>query len=57
MNNAYQNENQILEQPVYFDPSGNVLRVKDIGRVSKEYQVPASYITNNGKNACSCPWK
>lgn len=44
MNNAYQNENQILEQPVYFDPSGNVLRVKDIGRVSKEYQVPASYI-------------
>ncbi|HPL85536.1 MAG TPA: efflux RND transporter permease subunit, partial [Bacteroidales bacterium] len=49
MNNAYQNENQILEQPVYFDPSGNVLRVKDIGRVSKEYQVPASYITNNGK--------
>ena len=49
LNNAYQNERQILEQPIYFDPSGNVLRVKDVGRVSKEYPAPTSYITNNGK--------
>jgi multidrug efflux pump subunit AcrB len=49
MNNAYLSEKEILEQPVYFDPSGNILRVKDIGYVVREYPQPSSYITNNGR--------
>lgn len=34
---------------IYSDPSGNVIRVKDIGRVVREYPTPDSYITYNGK--------
>ena len=49
LNNAYTSEQEILEQPVYFDGSGNVLRVKDIGKIVREYPDPMSYITNNGK--------
>ena len=49
MNNAYLSEKEILEQPVYFDPSGNMLRVKDIGHLVREYPQPLSYITHNGR--------
>ena len=34
---------------VYSDPMGNTVRLKDIARVVKEYPVPESVITNNGK--------
>ncbi len=47
--NSYQSEEEILEQPLYFDESGNVLRVKDLGYILHEYPEPTSYITNNGK--------
>lgn len=34
---------------VYSDPMGNNIRLKDVARVVKEYPVPDSYISNNGK--------
>ena len=46
---AYSTEKEIEEQIVYSDPLGNILRVKDIGCVVREYPEAESYITNNGK--------
>ena len=42
-------EREIEEQIVYSDPLGNMIRVKDIARVVREYPEAESYITNNGK--------
>ena len=39
----------IQEMIVFSDPEGNNVRLKDVARVIKEYPVPESYITNNGK--------
>lgn len=39
----------VQEMIVYSDPMGNTVRLKDIARVVKEYPVPESAITNNGK--------
>lgn len=39
----------VQEQIVYTDSQGNVLRLKDVARVVKEYPDPDSYITNNGR--------
>lgn len=41
-------EEEIAEQIVWSDPQGNVLRVKDVARVVREYDDPDSYIRNNG---------
>lgn len=46
---AFASEREIEEMIIYSDPLGNVIRVKDIGRVVREYPKPESYITNNGK--------
>jgi len=34
---------------VYSAPTGEVVRVKDIAEVKREYSEPSSYVTNNGK--------
>lgn len=39
----------VQEQIVYADPQGNVVRLKDVSRVVREYPDPESYITNNGR--------
>lgn len=39
----------VQQQIVYSDPQGNVVRLKDVARVVREYPKPDSYITNNGK--------
>ena len=41
-------EQEVGEQIIWSDASGNVLRVKDIARVVREYDTPDSYILNNG---------
>lgn len=46
---SYSNEKDIAEQIVYSDPKGNVIRLKDIAIIKKEYPEPESYIKNNGK--------
>lgn len=38
----------VQEQIVYADPQGNIVRLKDVARVVREYPDPDSYITNNG---------
>lgn len=47
----YSSERDIYEQIVYSDPHGNVIRLKDIATIKKEYPEPDSYIRNNGKKS------
>jgi multidrug efflux pump subunit AcrB len=46
---TYRIEQEIADQIIYSDPQGDVVRVKDIGRVVREYPAPDSYITHNGR--------
>ena len=46
---GYLTENDIANQIIYSDPLGNVIRVKDVGKVVREYTEPDSYIRLNGK--------
>lgn len=39
----------VANQIVYTDPTGTVVRLKDVARVVREYPHADSYITNNGK--------
>lgn len=46
---SYANEKDIAEQIIYSDPAGNIIRLKDVARIVREYPKPNSYINNNGK--------
>lgn len=46
---SYKTESDIANQIVYSDPTGNVIRVKDVAKVVREYAEPDSYIRLNGK--------
>ncbi len=48
---SYNTEQDIAEQIIYSDPAGNIIRLKDVARIVREYPKPDSYITNNG-NKC-----
>lgn len=46
---GYKTESDIANQIIYSDPTGNVIRVKDVAKVVREYAEPDSYIRLNGK--------
>lgn len=46
---TYKTERDIAEQIIYSDPTGHVIRLKDVARIVREYPDPDSYIKNNGK--------
>lgn len=46
---GYKTEEEISNQIIYADPAGNVIRVKDVAHVKREYGDPDSYIRVNGK--------
>lgn len=46
--NPVSSERQIAERIIYSDPSGNVIRLKDIARVERRYKDPDSYVNYNG---------
>lgn len=46
---SYDTERDVAEQIVYADPKGNVIRLRDVARVVREYPNPDKYIRNNGK--------
>ncbi|MDX9948400.1 MAG: efflux RND transporter permease subunit [Bacteroidales bacterium] len=48
---AYGSVQEIEDQLIYSDPDGNMLRVKDVAKVKREYPSGKSYITFNG-NPC-----
>lgn len=45
----YQTEYEIGEQIVYTDPSGDVVRLKDIAQIKRRYKDPDSYVKYDGK--------
>lgn len=45
---SFGSERDIEEQIVYSDPLGNVVRLKDVARVEREYAHPSSYIETDG---------
>ena len=47
---SFNSEKEIAEQIIYSDPAGNMIRLKDVARIVREYPEPDSYITNNGHN-------
>lgn len=49
--NTFRSEQEIADQIIWSDPRGNVIRLKDVARIEREYEKPDSYITNNGKRA------
>lgn len=46
---AYSSERDVAEQIIYADPTGNVLRIRDVARVQREYPEPESFVRVNGK--------
>lgn len=49
LNTAYRVEQQIADQIIRSDADGNILRIKDVANIVREYPKPESYIENNGK--------
>ncbi len=45
----YRSEKEIIEQIVYSDPQGNVVRLKDIARIVRENADPDNYIMKDGQ--------
>jgi len=46
---TYASENDVAEQIIYADPTGSIIRLKDIARIVREYPEPTSYIANGDK--------
>ena len=51
VDDSYNNECDVAEQIVYSDPKGNIVRLKDIARITREYPKQNKYIESNG-NKC-----
>lgn len=45
----YQTEYEVGEQIVYTDPSGDVVKLKDIAKIDRRYKKPDNYVKYNGK--------
>jgi multidrug efflux pump subunit AcrB len=46
---SFRSEQEIADQIIFSGPAGDAVRVKDVGRVVREYPDPDSYITHNGR--------
>ena len=51
VDDSYNNERDVAEQIVYSDAKGNIVRLKDIARITREYPKQNKYIESNG-NKC-----
>jgi len=49
LRSALSTENDVAQQIVYSDPKGNVIRLRDIATIKREYPSSDSYVKNNGK--------
>ena len=45
----FESEKDLADQIVYSDPSGNIVRLKNIATIERRYEDPDSYIKQNGK--------
>ncbi|MBR5665288.1 MAG: efflux RND transporter permease subunit, partial [Bacteroidales bacterium] len=49
--NPITNEQELGEQIIWSDPLGNVIRLKDVARIRRQYETPSSFIRKDGENA------
>src|SRR5574344_1321092 len=49
LRSALSTENDVAQQIVFSDPKGNVIRLRDIATIKREYPEADSYVKNNGK--------
>lgn len=49
LHSSMNTENDVAQQIVYSDPNGNVIRLRDIATIKREYPDADSYVKNNGK--------
>lgn len=47
----FDSELDLMNQIVYSDPKGNIIRLKDVARIERKYADPDNFIQNNGNNA------
>lgn len=45
----FESEKDLADQIVYSDPSGNIVRLKNIATIERRYEDPDNYIRQNGK--------
>ncbi|MEG1750121.1 MAG: efflux RND transporter permease subunit, partial [Tannerellaceae bacterium] len=48
---SYNSEYEIAQQIIHSDPAGNVVRLKDVAEIVREYKTPESYVTYNGRKS------
>ena len=48
VNNPADSEKGIAEHIIYADPSGDVIRLKDVARIERRHKAPESYVNYNG---------
>ncbi|MDO5446447.1 MAG: efflux RND transporter permease subunit [Prevotellaceae bacterium] len=51
VNKTFSSENELSNQIIYSDPRGEIIRLKDVARVVREYPDITTYINNNGRLA------
>ncbi|HEX2968758.1 MAG TPA: efflux RND transporter permease subunit, partial [Bacteroidales bacterium] len=51
VSSVYSTEEDLGRQIIYYDPNGNIVRLKDVATIVREYPDPDSYIMNNSKKA------
>lgn len=51
INTPFTSEKEVAEMIIYSDPDGNVIRLKDISHIKREYAEPSSFINRNGEDA------
>jgi len=49
LHSSINTENDVAQQIVFSDPKGNVIRLRDIATIKREYPDADSYVKNNGK--------
>ncbi|TAJ12644.1 efflux RND transporter permease subunit [Marinilabiliaceae bacterium JC017] len=48
---SYNSEYEVAQQIIYTDAEGNVIRLKDVADIVREYQESDSYVTYNGRKS------
>lgn len=48
---SYNSEYEIAQQIIHSDLDGNIVRLKDVAKIVREYREPESYVTYNGRKS------
>lgn len=47
----FETEEDLMNQIIYTDPTGDIVRLKDIARIERRFEDPDQFLRNNGNNA------